>query len=187
MLLFVGQIPFEETDRESFQEVDYRKMFAPAGEWVTQIDDARRIPEIVAHARDVAMSGRPGPVVIAISEEMQKHLVEVADIGPAEVAPPHPDPAALGKMQAMLAKAQKPIAILGGSCWTESGRAAIRELPDRARSAGYGRLPATGRSTTACATWRRSGSYWSEQQLRRDPEPVEQPPPGGSSSAARTR
>src|SRR6201990_1983684 len=58
MLLFVGQIPFDETDRESFQEVDYRRMFGPLAKWVTQIDDARRIPELVAHAADVAISGR---------------------------------------------------------------------------------------------------------------------------------
>ena len=128
MLLFVGQIPFEETDRESFQEVDYRRMFQPLAKWVTQIDDAKRIPEIIAHAVDVATSGRPGPVVIAISEEMQKHLVDVVDIGPAPVSPPHPDPSALAKMQAMLAKAQKPLAIVGGSRWTESGRAAIRDF-----------------------------------------------------------
>ena len=128
MLLFVGQIPFEETDRESFQEVDYRRMFQPLAKWVTQIDDAKRIPEIIAHAIDVATSGRPGPVVIAISEEMQKHLVDVVDIGPAPVSPPHPDPSALAKMQVMLAKAQKPLAIVGGSRWTESGRAAIRDF-----------------------------------------------------------
>ena len=128
MLLFVGQIPFEETDRESFQEVDYRRMFAPLAKWVTQIDDAKRIPELIAHAVDVATSGRPGPVVIAISEEMQKHLVDVPDIGPAEVSPPHPDPAALEKFRALLLKAQKPLAIVGGSCWTEPGRAAIRDF-----------------------------------------------------------
>ena len=81
MLLFVGQIPFEETDRDSFQEVDYRKMFGPLAKWVTQIDDARRIPELVAHAVDVAVTGRPGPVVVALSEEMQKVLVSVADVG----------------------------------------------------------------------------------------------------------
>ena len=63
MLLFVGQIPFAETDRESFQEVDYRRMFGPLAKWVTQIDDAERIPELIAHAVDVAISGRPGPVV----------------------------------------------------------------------------------------------------------------------------
>ncbi len=128
MLLFVGQIPFEETDRESFQEVDYRRMFQPLAKWVTQIDDAARIPELVAHAIDVATSGRPGPVVIALSEEMQKRLVEVPDIGRADVSKPLPDPAAIARMQAMLARAKKPLAILGGSCWTETGRAAIRDF-----------------------------------------------------------
>ncbi len=127
LLLFVGQIPFEETDRDSFQEVDYRRMFQPLAKWVTQIDDAARIPEIVAHAVDVATSGRPGPVVIAISEEMQKKLVEVRDVGPAEVSAPFPDPAALARMQALLAKAKKPLAVLGGSRWSEQGRADIRD------------------------------------------------------------
>ena len=115
LLLFVGQIPFAETDRESFQEVDYRKMFAPLAKWVTQIDDASRIPEIVAHAVDVATSGRPGPVVIALSEEMQKHEVSVPDIGPAMVSVPHPDPQALARMGEMLKAAKKPLAILGGA------------------------------------------------------------------------
>lgn len=127
LLLFVGQIPFEETDRESFQEVDYRRMFQPLAKWVTQIDDAARIPEIVAHAVDVATSGRPGPVVIAISEEMQKKLVEVRDVGPAPVAVPHPDPAALARMHALIAKAKKPLVILGGTRWSEAGRAAVRD------------------------------------------------------------
>ena len=95
LLLFVGQIPFEETDRESFQEVDYRQMFAPLAKWVTQIDDERRIPELIAHAVDVAVSGRPGPVVIAISEEMQKRMADVPDLGPVAVSPAHPDPAAI--------------------------------------------------------------------------------------------
>jgi acetolactate synthase-1/2/3 large subunit len=128
LLLFVGQIPFEETDRESFQEVDYRRMFAPLAKWVTQIDDERRIPELIAHAVDVAVSGRPGPVVIAISEEMQKRLAEVQDIGPAEVAAAHPDPAAVARLMAMLGKAKRPLAILGGSRWSEQARADIREF-----------------------------------------------------------
>ncbi len=71
LLLFVGQIPHAETDRESFQEIDYRRMFGSLAKWVTQIDEADRIPELFAHAVDVATSGRPGPVVIALSEEMQ--------------------------------------------------------------------------------------------------------------------
>jgi acetolactate synthase I/II/III large subunit len=128
LLLFVGQIPFAETDRESFQEIDYRRMFGPIAKWVTQIDDAKRIPEIVAHAVDVATSGRPGPVVIALSEEMQKDLVEVADIGHAHVTVPQPDPAAMQALHSMLAAASKPLAILGGGGWTEEGRAAIRKF-----------------------------------------------------------
>ena len=126
LLLFVGQIPFEETDRDSFQEVDYRRMFGPLAKWVTQVDDARRIPELVAHAMDVATTGRPGPVVIALSEEMQRHEVSVPDLPRARVSAPQPDPEAVAEMAAMLARAERPLAILGGSCWSPAGRAAIR-------------------------------------------------------------
>lgn len=128
MLLFVGQIPFSETDRDSFQEVDYRKMFGPLAKWVTQIDDAARIPELVAHAVDVATTGRPGPVVIALSEEMQRHLVRTPDVGRLAVSTGVPDPAALAQMQALLGSSRKPLAILGGSCWTAAGRAAVRQF-----------------------------------------------------------
>src|SRR5271165_7137964 len=126
MLLFVGQIPFAETDRDAFQEVDYRRMFGPLAKWVTQIDDARRIPEVVAHAVDVATSGRPGPVVIALSEEMQKDIVSVPDLPRGAVSPPFPDPHAMLRMRAMLAEAKQPVAVVGGSCWTAEGRAALR-------------------------------------------------------------
>ncbi len=128
LLLFVGQIPFEETDRDSFQEVDYRRMFGPLAKWVTQIDDARRIPELVAHAVDVATSGRPGPVVIALSEEMQKHQAAVPDLPRRPASRPMPDPAALQRMHALLTHAKRPLAILGGSTWSAPGRAAIQDF-----------------------------------------------------------
>jgi acetolactate synthase I/II/III large subunit len=128
LLLFVGQIPHEDAGRDAFQEVDYRRMFSPLAKWVTQIDQAKRIPEVVAHAADVATSGRPGPVVIALSEEMQKDMVEVSDLPRAAVTPPHPDPAALTQLRAMLSRSRKPLAVLGGSCWTDQGRAAIRDF-----------------------------------------------------------
>ena len=128
LLLFVGQIPFAETDRDSFQEVDYRRMFGPLAKWVTQIDDASRIPEIVAHAVDVATSGRPGPVVIALSEEMQRHMVDVPDLPRTEIRPPLPDPRAIADMAALLARSRKPLAIIGGSTWTAAGRAAIQRF-----------------------------------------------------------
>ena len=128
LLLFVGQIPHEDAGRDAFQEVDYRRMFSPLTKWVTQIDQAKRIPEIVAHAVDVAVSGRPGPVVIALSEEMQKDMVEVPDLPRVPVTVAHPDPAALAQLRAMLGKARKPLAVVGGSCWTEAGRAALRDF-----------------------------------------------------------
>ena len=128
MLLFVGQIPHEDTGRDAFQEVDYRQMFAPLAKWVTQIDHAHRIPEVVAHAVDVATSGRPGPVVIALSEEMQKNSVSVPDIPRAPVSVAFPDPAALKKMREMIAASKRPIAVVGGSCWTDAGRAALGEF-----------------------------------------------------------
>ncbi|TCZ55012.1 thiamine pyrophosphate-dependent enzyme [Roseicella aquatilis] len=129
LVLIIGQIPFEETDRESFQEVDYRKMFAPLAKWVTQIDDARRIPELMAHAFDVATSGRPGPVVVAISEEMQKEMAAVPDLPPAPVFPPHPAPEALPRMMELLRRAERPLVVLGGQAgWTAQGRADIKEF-----------------------------------------------------------
>src|SRR5271157_3990627 len=128
LLLFVGQIPHEDAGRDAFQEVDYRRMFSPLAKWVTQIDQAKRIPEIVAHAMDVAVSGRPGPVVIALSEEMQKDIVEVPDVPRVPVAVAHPDPAAMAQLHAMLGRARKPLAVLGGSCWTEAGRAAVGDF-----------------------------------------------------------
>jgi acetolactate synthase I/II/III large subunit len=146
LVLLVGQIPVQETDRESFQEVDYRRMFAPLAKWVTQIDDARRIPELIAHAFDVAVSGRPGPVVVAISEEMQKTLAAVPDLGPAPILPPHPAPEAIGRIMAMLARAERPLLVLGGSRWSAEGRAAIR---------GF----AVANDLPVCVSFRRQGLF----------------------------
>ena len=128
LLLFVGQIPHEDAGRDAFQEIDYRRMFSSVAKWVTQIDQAKRIPEIIAHAVDVATTGRPGPVVIALSEEMQKDVVQVPDVPRAPVSVAHPDPEALLRLREMLARAKKPLAVLGGSCWSEDARAAIGDF-----------------------------------------------------------
>ncbi|MGH7120972.1 MAG: thiamine pyrophosphate-dependent enzyme [Acetobacteraceae bacterium] len=131
LLLFIGQIPSDQRDRDAFQEIDYRRMFGPVAKWVTEIDHARRIPEIVAHAVDVAMSGRPGPVVIALPEDMQRQVADVPDIGVAPIALPLPDPAALERLSALLARARKPIALIGGSLWSERGRASLARFLTR--------------------------------------------------------
>ncbi len=133
LLLFVGQIPLADSGRDAFQEVDYRRMFSPLAKWVTQIDQAARIPEVIAHAADVALSGRPGPVVIALSEEMQRDLVSVPDVPRAPVAAPMPDPAAIARLDALLAQARRPLLLLGGSGWTPAGRAAIAAFAERRR------------------------------------------------------
>jgi acetolactate synthase-1/2/3 large subunit len=128
LVLLVGQIPMGETDRESFQEVDYRRFFSPIAKWVTQIDEAARIPELMARAFDVAVSGRPGPVVVALSEEMQKHRAAVPDIGPQPLLPPAPAPEAIPRLMAMLEQAERPLAILGGSRWSGAAKAAIGDF-----------------------------------------------------------
>ncbi len=103
-------------------------MFSSVAKWVTQIDHAKRIPEIVAHAVDVATSGRPGPVVIALSEEMQRDMAEVPDLPRIAVAPAYPDPVALQQLRVMLSRSRRPVAVLGGSCWTDAGRASINDF-----------------------------------------------------------
>jgi acetolactate synthase-1/2/3 large subunit len=128
LVLFVGQIPIGDSGRDAFQEIDYRRMFSPIAKWVTQIDQAKRIPEIVAHAVDVATSGRPGPVVVALSEEMQRDMVEAADVPRAEVSPAIPNPAAMTRLRSLLSRARKPLTVLGGSCWSATGRRAIRDF-----------------------------------------------------------
>src|SRR6266704_2844622 len=84
LILFVGQIAREYREREAFQEMDYRAVFGSVAKWVTEIDDPGRIPELVSRAFYTAMNGRPGPVVIALPEDMLRDRVAVADAAPAE-------------------------------------------------------------------------------------------------------
>src|SRR6185295_2159039 len=83
LLVLIGQVARADMERDAFQEIDYRQMFGPMAKWVAQIDDATRIPELVARAFHVATSGRPGPVVLALPEDMLTDEVDAAD------APPH--------------------------------------------------------------------------------------------------
>jgi len=130
LILFVGQIERGMREREAFQEVDYRAVFGRLAKWVTEIDDARRIPELVSRAFHIATSGRPGPVVIALPEDMLTDSVElpVSPEVPAQRAGRTPgfqqvesSPGAhqMQALQALLASAQKPMVILGGSRWSE--------------------------------------------------------------------
>src|SRR5262245_30671169 len=93
MVLLVGQVERTSAEREAFQEVDYRQMFAPLAKWVAQIDRAERIPEYLARAFHVATSGRPGPVVVALPEDMLSDEVAVDDAAPYVALQPAPDAA----------------------------------------------------------------------------------------------
>ena len=118
MILFVGQISRDIVEREAFQEVDFRRMFGQMTKWVAQIDDAQRIPEYLSHAFHVAVSGRPGPVVLALPEDMLVSEVDVADAGPYRKVKPSPSADALDQLRGMLESAQRPLVLLGGGDWS---------------------------------------------------------------------
>ncbi|MHC9237729.1 thiamine pyrophosphate-binding protein [Pseudooceanicola sp. 502str34] len=130
MILLVGQIARDTTDREAFQEVDYRAMFGPIAKWATQIDDARRIPEYMARAFRVATSGRPGPVVIALPEDMLTDAVAVADARPYAPTKAGIVPADVEALKAELTAASKPMLLLGGSGWDDAAAAAITRFAE---------------------------------------------------------
>src|SRR6267143_310012 len=133
MILFIGQVPGEFADRESFQEVDYRQMFGPMSKWVAQIERADRVHEYVSRAFHLAMSGRPGPVVLALPEDMLTQTASVPDVAPYQVVQASPSAGDLEKLRALLAQAKRPLVILGGTVWT---REACRDLQAFAESSG---------------------------------------------------
>ncbi len=133
MLLFIGQVARDQLGREAFQEVDYRQMYAPLAKWVVQIDDARRLPEQLAQAFQRAISGRPGPVVVVLPEDMLTDVVEVADALPSRRIDSHPAPAQLTEMQALLEQARRPLLVLGGGGWTAEAVAGMRAFAERQR------------------------------------------------------
>lgn len=120
MVLFVGQVGRDIKDREGFQEVDFKAMFAPLAKWAAEISDARRIPEYVHRAFQTAIAGRPGPVVLALPEDVLSEVVEQAiDVGLQALpldASPRPDQ--LERFAGMLQAADRPLLLIGGGGWT---------------------------------------------------------------------
>lgn len=131
MILFVGQIARRMRDREAFQEVDYRQMFGGVAKWAVEIDDAARIPEILARAFRVAMQGRPGPVVVALPEDMLDDVAAVPDAPRVVPAAPAPSGDDVARLRAMLAEARRPVVLLGGSRWTPGAVAAMAAWAER--------------------------------------------------------
>ena len=125
LILFVGQIRRGDVGREAFQELDYELVFGSTTKWVAQIDRAERIPELVARAFRTATSGRPGPVVLALPEDMLVERAEVPDASPYTPAQAAPVEGELAEARALLASAKRPLAIVGGQPWTAEAGAQI--------------------------------------------------------------
>jgi acetolactate synthase-1/2/3 large subunit len=126
MILLIGQVGGDVVEREAFQEMDYRRVFGQMAKWVAQIDRAERIPEFMSHAFHVAVSGRPGPVVLSLPEDMLVSQAAVADARPYARVKAHPGAADLDAVREMLAHASKPLVILGGGDWTAAACEDIR-------------------------------------------------------------
>jgi acetolactate synthase I/II/III large subunit len=156
MILLIGQVGRDMMDREAFQEVDYRQMFGGLAKWVAQIDSPERVPEYMARAFRVATSGRPGPVVLALPEDMLTTAVTVADARPYTATKAHMTQAHLTEVTALLSQAERPMLLLGGSGWTDTAAKHIRQFAEA------NKLPVTTSFRRQDAIDNRSDSYVGE-------------------------
>ncbi|HJU21090.1 MAG TPA: thiamine pyrophosphate-binding protein [Casimicrobiaceae bacterium] len=125
LVAFVGQVASDTVDREAFQEIDYRRMFGDVAKWAAQIDRVERIPEYVAHAFRVATSGRPGPVVLALPEDVLEASADVAEAPFVEAIGASASPDDVDRATELLRDATDPLAIVGGSRWDGEARQAL--------------------------------------------------------------
>jgi len=134
MILFIGQVASDQRDREAFQEVDYRQMFGPGtlgfAKWVGEVHDPNRLPEYIARAFHTAMQGRPGPVVLALPEDMLTQMTDAPVLPRAEPALAWPAPGALRDVRTMLLAAQRPFVIAGGSGWDAASCEALQRFAE---------------------------------------------------------
>ena len=135
LILFVGQVGLDFMGREAFQEVDYRQMFQPVAKWVAEIADPARVPEMINRAFHEALSGRRGPVVLALPENVLSGEVGQARRIAKPANPPQVVPSAqdLKKLLGLLEQAQRPLVILGGSGWNAN---AVEDIGAFLRQAG---------------------------------------------------
>ena len=131
LILLVGQVASDQRDREAFQEIEYRKMFEPLAKWVAEIDRADRIPEYIARAFSVACSGRPGPVVLAIPEDILAANCEVLDAKPVVEVTQGADVNVVKKIVRRIAEAKRPFCIVGGSKWSKKASLNLQKFSER--------------------------------------------------------
>jgi acetolactate synthase-1/2/3 large subunit len=153
MVLFVGQINSAHTGREAFQELDYPRVFGGLAKWATQVDDAARLPEVIRRAFTTATSGRPGPVVVALPENMLSSVVDVRDSIRYGTSQASPDAAALADLAELLAAARRPVLIVGGGGWDQEAATRVTDFAERWR------LPAVTSFRRQDLITHRSSSY----------------------------
>src|SRR5258708_38132039 len=112
MIMFVGQVERQVRDREAFQELDYRAVFGSMTKWTTEIDDPARVPELLSRAFYAATSGRPGPVVISLPEDMLTERVDVEDAPPWEAVETSPGEAEMAQLEDLFAHAERPLLVV---------------------------------------------------------------------------
>ena len=125
MILFVGQVGTDVKGREAFQEVDYAAFFVPLAKWAVEIDDVDRVPEIMSRAWTMALSGRPGPVVVALPEDMLVATSQALPCGPVVIPEPAPSASDVAAIRTRLDAAERPVILLGGTRWTDEAARAI--------------------------------------------------------------
>jgi len=133
MVIFVGQDGNDMAEREAFQEIDYRRMYGPLTKWVGQIDRVERIPEYVSHAFHAAMAGRPGPVLLALPEDMLFSEATVADAPHYRTVRGAPAPRDVEELTRLMSRASRPLVLIGGGGWTGD---ALERLRGWAEAAG---------------------------------------------------
>ncbi len=131
MILFIGQVARDQMEREAFQEIDYRRMLGPLTKWVAEIPTADRVPEFVSRAFHTAVSGRPGPVALALPEDMLTEMMEAVDAKPFQRVEASPRPEDLQRLGDILRSAQRPLALIGGGGWTDRACEAFRQFAEQ--------------------------------------------------------
>lgn len=131
MILFVGQVGTDLKGREAFQELDYRAVFGSMAKWAVDIDRIDRLAETVSRAWATALSGRPGPVVVALPEDVLSTVTDLPACDPVHIPAPEPDFMAATKIEEQLQSAERPLVIAGGSGWTADGKANLATFLER--------------------------------------------------------
>jgi acetolactate synthase-1/2/3 large subunit len=131
MVLFVGMPALGHEDREAFQEIDVKRLFSSFVKWAGVIRQTERIPEYVSRAFHVASSGRPGPVVLGLPEDMLAADCDATDAKPARIADAQPSAADMELLGEKLANASRPVMIIGGPGWSSEIGNAIQAFAER--------------------------------------------------------